>query len=90
MAAQLQIFLRGAQHRYDGVPANCGTDTTLQRRVARILRLVFNGDRVDIVADGITACRHFYAAFAGCAQHLIDQILRTLNTFFTDDRFDRL
>ena len=51
--------------------------------------MFFNGDGVDVVAD-TCACGYVYTAFAGFSKQLVDQILSTLNTFFTDDRFDRL
>ena len=89
VAAQLEVFFRRTQHGHDGVPTDSRTNTTLQLQIARIFRLIFNGNSVDVIACPCT-CRYFHAAFAGFRKKLVNQILSALNTFFTDDRFDRL
>ena len=89
VATQFQIFFRCAQNGHDGVPTNRRTNSTFQIQIPRIFRFVFNGNSVDV-----TACRcassNLHPAFAGFRKELVNQILSTLNTFFTDDRFDRL
>ncbi len=89
VAAQLQIFFGCAQNGHDGVPANCRTDAAFQIQIARVFRFVFDGNRVYVVVSPCT-CSYFHATFAGFRKHLFNQILSALNTFFTDDRFDRL
>ena len=89
MAAQIQIFLRRTQNGHDRIPADCGTNVAFQLQVTRILRFVFNSDGVDIITAGRASC-DAHAAFTCFTQNLINQELRTLNTLFTDDRFDRL
>ncbi|VEA48652.1 Uncharacterised protein [Salmonella enterica subsp. arizonae] len=89
VAAQLKIFFRRAQHGHDGVPADSRTNTTFQLQIARVFRFVFNGNSVNVIAGPCT-CRYFHAAFASFRKQLVNQILSALNTFFTDDRFDRL
>ncbi|GAR59747.1 hypothetical protein NGUA15_01521 [Salmonella enterica] len=89
VAAQLKVFFRRAQHGHDGVPADSRTNATFQLQIARVFRFVFNGNSVDVIT-GPCACRDFHAAFASFRKQLVNQILSALNTFFTDDRFDRL
>ncbi len=89
VAAKLQVFFRRAQHGHDGVPANSRANTTFQLQITRVFRFIFNGNSVDVVASSGTS-GNLYAAFTGFAQELVNQILSTLNTFFTDYRFDRL
>ena len=89
VAAQFEIFFRRAQNGHDGVPANRRTNATFQIQIARVFRLIFNGNSVDVVAGG-SACSNLHSAFTGFRKELVNQILSALNTFFTDDRFDRL
>ena len=89
VATQFEIFFRCAQNGHDRVPADRRTDTTFQIQITRVFRFIFNGNSVDVTA-GRCASSHFHPAFAGFRKELVNKILSTLNTFFTDDRFDRL
>ncbi len=89
VAAELEVFFRRTQHGHDGVPANSRTNTAFQLQIPRVFRFIFNGNSVDVVASSGTS-GYAHAAFTGFAEELVNQILSTLNTFFTDYRFDRL
>ena len=89
VAAQFEIFFRCAQNGHNRVPADRRTDTTFQIQITRVFRLIFNGNSVHVAA-GRCASSHFHPAFAGFRKELVNKILSALNTFFTDDRFDRL
>ena len=89
VAAQFEIFFRCAQNGHNRVPADRRTDTTFQIQITRVFRLIFNGNSVHVTA-GRCASSHFHPAFAGFRKELVNKILSALNTFFTDDRFDRL
>ncbi|CAH0219402.1 hypothetical protein SRABI106_01928 [Rahnella aquatilis] len=89
VAAEFQVFLGRTQNGHDGVPADSSTNVTFQLQVTRVFRFVFNSDGIDVVTAGC-ASSDAYAALARFTENLIDQELCTLNTFFTDDRFDRL
>ncbi|MNS84290.1 hypothetical protein D3C72_1181080 [compost metagenome] len=89
VAAQVQIFLGSAQHGHYRVPADSAADTTLKIQVTRVSRFVFHRDGVDVVVGRSTGC-NANTAFTGFTQYLINQKLSSLNTLFTDDRFDRL
>ena len=89
MATQLEVFFRRTQHGHDGVPADSRTNAAFQLQIARVFRFIFNGNSVDVTARPCTSS-YLNATFAGFREQLVDQILSALNTFFTDDRFDRL
>ena len=89
VAAQLQVFLGCAQNGHDRVPTDRRANAAFQIQVAWVSRFVFYRDGVDVVVRRSTG-RNVNAAFAGFSQYLINQKLSSLNTLFTDDRFDRL
>ncbi|MNI66301.1 hypothetical protein D3C73_1218570 [compost metagenome] len=64
VATQLEVLFRRTQYGHDGVPADSRTNTTFQLQIARVFRLIFNGNSVYIIAGPCT-CRYFHAAFAG-------------------------
>ncbi len=89
VTTQLQILFRRTQYCHDRVPTNGGTNAAFQIKVTRICGLIFNRDGVNVVAAS-AARSHFHTTFACFGQYLINQELSALNTFFTDNRFDRL
>ncbi len=54
----------------------------------QVFRFVFNGNSVDVLA--LRLPRLSRRQLRGFRKQLVNQILSALNTFFTDDRFDRL
>ena len=86
--AELGGLLVGLQHRRHRVPADQRADAPLDRLVARVLRLLVDGDRVDVGRRAAEWRRR--ADAAGLRDQPLEQEARAVGPVVAQDRVQRL
>ena len=81
------LAVRMHDHRHR-VPAYIGLDPALDRAIARVIRLLTGGDRIQV--SGIRAIGKIGAGPARVVDDPIDQKMRPFGSMHFEYRFDRL
>ncbi|AIW88360.1 hypothetical protein bwei_5856 [Bacillus mycoides] len=89
VTTQFQVLLRSSQNSHDSVPSDSRSDSSFQFQVTWVFWLFFNWDSVDVVRDTSTSS-NVNTTLSSFSQQLVDQVLSSFNTFFSDNRFDSL
>ncbi len=81
------LAIRVNDHRH-GVPANISLESTLDRTVARVFRLLADGNRIQI--RRVRAIRQVRARAARMVDHALEQIMRAVGAVNAQHRVHRL